>query len=340
MLNSPGSGGRITPMNVQEELLRTVVDPALTDEALGEFTRKALKEGDKRPRIAGYRVLTGGCWNRVIAVDAGGYELVLKISPHSADEKIIREYAVLRTFAEMTELPVPEPLYLDAGGDLLPGTTLAMTRVPGAVMHECFGYLDDQSRARISSEIAVHLATLHAIRGRGFGGVELPEEERANRWADFWLPRFDSVIADAAASGVVSEILVDGAKEIRPHLHSLLDIGPESTFTHYDIWSGNVMIDTESDPPRVSGYIDIPGFYADYARELSFAMLFGVADRSFFETYLGRREIDQHFASRASLYNLKMNIRHIMMYPGQTVYQRGARECLDLLKAVLGTDSR
>ena len=88
------------------------------------------------------------------------------------------------------------------------------------------------------------------------------------------------------------------------------------------------MIDVAAEPPRVSGYIDIPGFFADYARELSFAMLFGVADRTFFESYSRRHSIDDGFELRASIYNLKMNLRHIQMYPSERFYQEGAAECL------------
>jgi protein-ribulosamine 3-kinase len=98
--------------------------------------------------------------------------------------------------------------------------------------------------------------------------------------------------------------------------------------THYDIWSGNVMIDLDGESPRVSGYIDVPGHYADYARELSFAMLFGVAIRTFFETYAGRHQLDDGFELRASIYNLKMNLRHIQMYPSEAFYQEGAANCL------------
>jgi fructosamine-3-kinase len=105
--------------------------------------------------------------------------------------------------------------------------------------------------------------------------------------------------------------------------------------THYDIWSGNVMIDVEADPPRVSGYIDIPGFYADYARELSFAMLFGIAGRRFFQTYLRYHELDDGFELRANIYNLKMNIKHVQMYPGQMVYQHGAAENLAFIRRSL-----
>lgn len=324
-------------MNVQEALLQERIDPHLSDTTLTELARRASHRGggDGVGRVHGYRILTGGCWNRVIGISAGEYDAVCKISPHGHDERIIREYRVLETFAEQTELPVPRPLYLDADGELLPGTTLVMSRIPGAVMHECFGLLNYGARRRVTDQIAADLSRLHTIRGRGFGGVEMEESERHASWADFWLPRYDRVIDEAAASGSVPAPLIEGARALRPRLREPLEIGSESTMTHYDIWSGNVMIDVEADPPRVSGYIDVPGYYADYARELSFAMLFGIAGRRFFETYLRHHELDDGFELRANIYNLKMNIKHIQMYPSQLVYQQGAAENLRFVEDAL-----
>lgn len=316
-------------MNVQETLLQRKIDPHLNDRRLTELCRRSAAQ--ESAEVHGYETLTGGCWNRVISVRYGDRSLVLKISPNDHDQRIVREFSVLREFAGRTDLPVPTPLFLD-DGELLPGTTLVMTRLPGAVMHECFGLLDYRSQRRITDEIAQDLARLHRIRASGFGGVELPSEQRCAEWADFWLPRFDRVIDEAASSGNVPRQLIDGAREIRPQLRSLLQIGSTATMTHYDIWSGNVMIDIEADPPRVSGYIDVPGFYADYARELSFAMLFGVADRRFFETYLRKHELDDGFEMRANIYNLKMNIRHVQMYPSQRFYRQGAAENLDFVR--------
>ena len=317
-------------MNVQERLLQRRIDPHITDRALTEICRRSLP--DHAGDVRGYEVLTGGCWNRVIGVRYGSHDLVLKISPHDGDERIQREFAVLREFAAHTDLPVPAPLFVDAEG-LLPGTTLVMTRLRGAVMHECAGLLNYGARRRITDRIAEDLAQLHLIRARGFGGVETAEGERYEQWAEFWLPRFDRVLDEAAASGSVPARLIDGAREIRSRLRTHLDIGQTSTMTHYDIWSGNVMIDVEADPPQVSGYIDIPGFFADPVRELSFAMLFGVADRRFFETYLRTHDLDAGFELRANIYNLKMNIKHIQMYPSQAFYQRGAAENLDFVRS-------
>lgn len=327
-------------MNVQEALLQERVDPYLSDGLLTELARRALQVADGSDatdvaRVRGYEILTGGCWNRVIGIEADGRRLVCKISPHPHDEKIVREFEVLSVFAERTDLPVPQPLALDADGELVPGTTLVMSRVPGAVMHECFGLLNYGQRRGIVDQIAGDIAELHRIAGYGFGGVELPPAERHEAWPDFWLPRFDRVIDEAAASGSVPAPLIEGAREVRPHLRPHIDIGTESTMTHYDVWSGNVMIDVEADPPRVSGYIDVPGYYADYARELSFAMLFGVANRRFFETYLRTHTLDDGFELRANIYNLKMNIKHVQMYPSQLVYQHGAAENLRFVRDAL-----
>ncbi len=319
-------------MNVQEELLQEKIDPVLSDGRLSMLAGEAL---GGRVQVHGYHVLTGGCWNRVIGIDADGTPLVVKISPHQRDEKIVREFEVLEAFRDQTELPVPEPLFLDDASQYTPGTALVMSRIPGAVMHQGYGLLNYGQRRRITEEIAEHLTLLHTNRATGFGGVELGAEERHDRWADFWLPRFDRVLEEVAAAGVAPPRLIDGARAVRPDLAPLLDIGTESTMTHYDVWSGNVMIDLDSDPARVSGYIDIPGFYADYARELSFAMLFGVADRRFFETYARHHRIDDGFELRASIYNLKMNLRHIQMYPSEAYYQRGAAECLATIEESL-----
>lgn len=316
-------------MNVQEQLLRERIDPYLTNENLSQLAGG---------RVDGYEILTGGCWNRVIGVRSDGTELVLKISPHENDGNIIREFRVLEVFARDTEMPVPTPLHLDGADGVLPGTALVMTRLPGRVMHESFGYLGGAARRHIIDEIAEHVTALHRVRGRGFGGVELPEEERMSSWPDFWLPRLDSVLDEAEGSGAVPHALIGEARSLRPHLEPFLDIGGDSTMTHYDIWAGNVMIDIDSDPPKVSGYIDIPGHFADYARELSFAMLFGVADRRFLEAYAGEHGLDDGFPLRVNIYNLRTNIKHIQMYPSQSVYREGAAENLQAIRrAVEGT---
>jgi fructosamine-3-kinase len=313
-------------VNVNERLLNERIDPYLTADRLTEIARLALG----RPVSArGARILTGGCWNRVIAVELAGGEppLVYKINPEPGNAGVAREYAVLRCFAG-TGMPVPEPYCLDASGSIIPGTVLVMKKVAGQVMHHVFGSLGPADRRRVIEEIAHAVGRLHRRRAPGFGGVELDAGERAEEWADFWLPRFDRVFEDVAAKDLLAPSFLDEVVRARERFAAHLRIGREATLTHYDIWSGNVMIDRGEDGFHVSGFIDIPGHWADYARELSFMEMFGVADALVYRIYREYRELDAGFELRKSIYNLKMHLRHITMYPDELYYRRGAEACL------------
>ncbi len=313
-------------MNVNERLLNERIDPYLTADRLAEIGRLALG----RPvRVREARLLTGGCWNRVVAVrfDGDAPEVVCKINPEPGNAGIVREHAVLRVFAG-TEMPVPEPLYLDPSGSVIPGTVLVMTKVPGIVMHHAFGRLSAAERQRVAAEIAHAVGRLHRRRAGGFGGVELEPAAREAEWADFWLPRFDRVFEAAAASNLLVPSFLEEVARARAGFADPLRIGGEATLTHYDIWAGNVMLDRGGDGFHVSGFIDIPGHWADYARELSFMEMFGLADATVYGIYREYRELDAGFELRKSIYNLKMHLRHITMYPEEAYYRRGAAECL------------
>lgn len=316
---------------MQEQLLRDRIDPHLTLENLSELASAALGENAE---AVGYSVLSGGCWNRVIAVAlcTSNQEIVIKISPVENDAGLRREFSVLEYFNTQTSMPVPKPLHVDLSGRTVPGSLVIMKKISGKVMHGMFAYLSDRDRKTVTDRIAGHVVELHKHTANGFGGVELTDEQRHESWPDFWLPRFDNVISEVEASDVVDEQLLDDIREIRPHFPSLLNIGRTGTLTHYDIWSGNVMIDTKAGDPFISGFLDVPGFFADYARELSFMMMFGVADERFFETYRTQYRIDEQFNLRVSIYNLKMHLKHITMYPSETYYRQGAADCLDFIQ--------
>jgi fructosamine-3-kinase len=321
-------------LNVQEQLLRDRIDPHLTPENLSELASAALGENAE---VVGHSVLSGGCWNRVIAVTlrTSNQEIVIKISPAENDMRLRREFSVLEYFAIHTSMPVPKPLYVDLSGRTIPGSLIIMEKIPGKVMHGMIAYLSDRDRKTVTDRIAGHVVELHKHTATGFGGVELTDQQRHESWPDFWLPRFDRVIDEVEASNVVSEQMLDDIRKVRPHFPSLLDIGRTGVLTHYDIWSGNVMIDTKEGDPYISGFLDVPGFIADYARELSFMMMFGVADDRFFETYQEQYRIDEQFSLRVSIYNLKMHLKHITMYPSQSYYRQGAADCLDFIQQYL-----
>jgi fructosamine-3-kinase len=331
-------------VNVREEILRDRIDPFLTSERLSAVCQLAFaetEEGAQKPNIASIKVLSGGCWNRVVGLSfsTGQPQIVCKISPVEMDEKILREYRVLGYFASYTALPVPRPLLIDTSGRLLPGTLLVMTRVRGVVLHNVFGLLTREMVDRLTDQMAAHLIELHKERSSRFGGVELGEEGRVQSWADFWLPRFDAVFTEVSSSALVAADLLRQIERVRLRFPLALNIGSHSTLTHYDVWAGNVMIDFEDSgypgQPFVSGYVDISGYWADYARELSFMEMFGLASPRFYDRYWAAFPADESFELRKNIYNLKMHLKHITMYPDQTYYREGAQAALRYIQRVL-----
>jgi fructosamine-3-kinase len=319
-------------MNVQERLLQQKIDPALTVENLSRMSSRALNES---VRAKSAKVLTGGCWNRVIAVsfEQAIPDLVFKINPNEEDGRLKREYKVLDFFCRQTDMPVPKPLLLDTSGETIPGSVLVMRRIAGVVLHQAYGFLARGARCSISDQVGHVVGHLHRKRSSRFGGVELPERERNAQWKDFWLPRFDAVFEDISGKNLVEKNFLDEIVKQRERFASYLSTGEESTLTHYDIWSGNVMVEIDDWCVRVSGFLDIPGFWADYARELSFMEMFGIADSRFYAVYTSYHTLDEGFEMRKNIYNLKMHLKHITMYPDQFYYRNGARQCLAYIQS-------
>jgi fructosamine-3-kinase len=320
-------------MNVQEELLRQIIDPTLTKENLSVLATQAL---GVRIRCEGYTVLTGGCWNRVIAVatNGGRQHLVFKITPQPGDAALQREFAVLRYFRAHTAMPVPQPYLLDLSGERVAGSVLVMEMLPGTVLHAVYDQMDTGARASIATQMAQQLVDLHTRREPGFGGVEVPPEQRASTWCEFWLPRYEATLAEAQAGGTAPDALLDALQDLRPHLPELLAIGPVGTLTHYDIWTGNVMVALDGAYPRVTGYLDVMGHYADYARELS--SMFGLADQRLMHIYEQRHGFDATFEARFTLYTLKMCMQLVHMYPGNPDHLANTRRHLRTLQRYFG----
>ena len=321
---------KIRIMNVNEEKLNLEIDPYLTPETLNSLFSHVF---NKQLSIDKIQILTGGCWNRIVSVSFRDHidDIVIKINPDNKNNEIKKEFNTLNYFSLYTNMKVPKPIHYDNSEKYIPGSLLIMTKIPGKVMHQCSEYLTREDRENITIKIAESLAKLHLKKGKGFGNVSLKQNELQKNWPDFWLPKFDEVFNNLTNSNLVETEFLKKISHVRSKFDKLLDIGETSTLTHYDIWSGNIIINLTNTPPEVSGFVDVPGNWADYARELSFAELFGIANPLFYEVYSAHHKLDEHFQLRKNIYNLKMTTKHIMMYPNESFYRKEAEDNLDFI---------
>lgn len=319
-------------LNVNEQTLREQIDPYLNPDHLSDICSKALQ----RPVMVGHaEILTGGCLNRVIGIHFEDMTpaMVLKINPTLHDDGLQHEFKVLEYFDSHTNMPVAKPLYFDDSGEIIPGTFFLMEKIEGVVMHQA--RLFPSEIKDVISQIAEIVVELHDHKEEGFGGVELPVEKRTPTWSDFWLNRFDGRIKRIRNTGSVPAIFFNRIDKIRKELPRLLQIGSKATLTHYDIWSGNVILSLNNGGVKVSCFLDVQGYWADYARELSFMEMFGLANKDFYHIYEAHHRLDENFQLRKNIYNLKMNLLHMEMYPGEYHYQLGAHSCLQFIEESL-----
>jgi fructosamine-3-kinase len=316
-------------MNVNEQLLQQKIDPFLTSENLSAICSIALA---KQVTIKKAYTLTGGCLNRVIGIDLDQNvpSVVLKATPQEKDDGFFHEFIVLSYFNNYTNMPVATPLYFDDSGRYLPGTFFVMKKVQGVVMHQLL--LHRYNISKVMAKLSHIVVELHQIKYDRFGAVEESSANLFKDWQDFWLPRFDQAIKKVTAGGHVSPQILQRINDVRPYLSKLLQVGTQSTLTHYDIWSGNIMLLPDDSDLKISGFLDVQGFWADYARELSFMEMFGLADSTFYKIYKHSHQLDDTFHIRKDLYNLKMHLKHIHMYPDQMYYRRGAEQCLHTIE--------
>jgi fructosamine-3-kinase len=316
-------------MNVNEKILQAKIDPHLTRYNLSDICAASL---GKNVEIDKAYILTGGCLNRVIGIDLnnGLPSLVLKANPGKKDQGLKHEYSVLQYFKDKTTMPVPSPIMYDDTSEIIPGTYFVMTKVDGVAMQ----HLDFSLHAirDITEQLATIITELHMQKGEGFGGVSESSHPKLTEWADFWLPRLDQAIIKVRSGGYVSAEILNRVEKVRPFFHSLLNINHTATLTHYDIWSGNIMLDKNNGGLKITGLLDVQGYWADYARELSFMEMFGVANDYFYSLYQQVHKLDDTFHIRKDLYNLKMHLKHIQMYPDQVYYRQGAEKCLVTLE--------
>lgn len=85
---------------------------------------------------------------------------------------------------------------------------------------------------------------------------------------------------------------------------------------HGDIWHNNIIVDDrDPDRPRITGYIDGGGLFAEVEYELAYLLAFGglVGDR-FFRAYSRRHPLQDGFLRRCRVYWLNTMLLHLWLF--------------------------
>jgi fructosamine-3-kinase len=247
---------------------------------------------------------------RVVLAD--GRASFVKTRPDAAPGEYAAEAAGLRWLAEPGALRTPRVLEvndsylalewiergrLDAAGVEELGSGLAVTHMAGA---ESFGATSELGSA-------------------GFGSLRLPNDPTED-WPTFYAERRLRPLASIARERSVLEGSgIEAVERVCDRIAELTGPPEPPARLHGDLWSGNVMADTEGRPWLID-----PSAYGGH-REVDLAMLrlFGAPSERVFDAYEQTAPLAEGWQQRTELYQLLPLLVHALLFGGS---YRGAAE--------------
>jgi aminoglycoside phosphotransferase (APT) family kinase protein len=214
-------------------------------------------------RIAGSTPLTGGTYNDLHTVDlTDGTRLVLKVPPPPHLPRLRYEAELLHGEALFYESAaaagVPAPRLVHAEPHERPGLPpyLLMTELPGVPWHSVIEDLAAAERDRLRTELGGLVARLHTVRGPGFGYPAQSVAPLAGRWTPAFTAMTEAVLDDARAYGPWLPLPLPEIRAVFAAAGPVLDEVAEPALVHFDLWSGNVLLDGPAGGRTISGLID------------------------------------------------------------------------------------
>jgi aminoglycoside phosphotransferase (APT) family kinase protein len=208
-------------------------------------------------------VLDGGTFNTVYRLQfADRPGIVLKLTPDPNGAAMTYEHGILRSEAEFytlarahTGLPVPQviavhELAAEHGG----GQALLVEELPGVSWSQMSLPAEDQSRLR--ARLGELVASMRQVSGPGFGYPAQSTGPLTPSWAEAFTGMTEAVLADAERFEAELPVSADQVRKMLAACSADLEQVTTPILVHFDLWSGNILVDVTGPAPVISGIID------------------------------------------------------------------------------------
>ncbi len=179
-------------------------------------------------------------------------------------------------------------------------------------------YIDSSIRKNnYWEDLGIKLAELHRQTNSNFGISEnnfigsLPQQnDFTDDWSSFFIDRrILPMVKMAVNNGLVTEAFVANIEML---LNKIVDLLPNEppALVHGDLWSGNLMVDSNGQPCL----IDPAVYYGHREMDIAFSHLFGGFEQRFYEAYQEVYPLEPDFDSRIDLHNLYPLLVHLNLF--------------------------
>ncbi len=207
--------------------------------------------------------LDEGEFNSAYMVDAGGKEYVVKIAPKSnkhlltyEQDLMAQEVEFYRLIQEKTDVVTPKIYFCDDTKSILDSPYFIMEKLTSSPLVNA--QLSKEERDIIYEKVGEAVAKFHTIKGDKFGYVQ-------NGLHDNWYLALKAMIQNLCDDCARYNKKCKYAKKLMSYVEKHKDIlvKVESTYTHFDIWDGNVFFEKQDGDVSVA-LIDMErGFWGD-----------------------------------------------------------------------------
>ncbi len=294
-------------------------------------------------QVAECRGLTGGTFNAVYLVSlADGTRLVVKLPPGPAVPLLRYERGILGTEALYYRLAgrcdgVAVPAVVAADAADASGGYLVMTHRPGSPWPELAPLPGGHERDELRAEVGRQVARLHAITGTGFGYPSGALGPLRGSWRVAFGDMVGAVLADAGRFAVTLPRPVADIRDWFEARAAALDEVTTPALVHFDLWDGNILVESGPAGRRVGALIDAErAFWGDPLAEFVSLALFGdiEEDAAFLRGYRaagGTVTFDFATRQRLSLYRAYL---YLIMWV-EAIPRQASQRRLDWLSDVV-----
>jgi protein-ribulosamine 3-kinase len=178
-------------------------------------------------------------------------------------------------------------------------------------------------------DLGQKLAQMHAVSYTAFGlhfnnylGAIPQNNEYLNNGINFYIQkRLAPQVALALKNNKLDSKTARALEALYPQLHQILP-KEAPALLHGDLWSGNLMVDSQGSAILV----DPSAYYGLREAEIAFSTLFGGFDAVFYEAYHEANPLQNGFKKRIDIYNLYPLLVHLNLFGGG--YQQSIQKIL------------
>jgi len=166
-------------------------------------------------------------------------------------------------------------------------------------------------------DLAIKLAKLHQQTKAHFGLREnnfignLPQQNGFTEdWNSFFTNnRILPLVRMAVDRNLVPKLFVVNVERLLKNIGSLLPAEPPA-LVHGDLWSGNLIVDSQGLPCL----IDPAVYYGHREMDIAFSRLFGGFEQKFYDVYQEVNSLAPDFDSRMDIYNIYPLLVHLNLF--------------------------